>query len=65
MGWQQQAAVAVGSAVGAIMNPGRGDLVAAMGETTGKIAFQRVLERMKNNPQGGTILRRSSSYPQK
>lgn len=50
-GWQQ-AAVAVGSALGALIDPRRADLIAALGETTGKPAFERVLERMKNNPEG-------------
>lgn len=48
----QQAAVAVGSAVGALLNPRRADLIAALGETTGKSAFERVLERMKRSPEG-------------
>lgn len=48
----QQAAVAVGSAVGALLNPRRADLIAALGETTGKPAFERVLERMKRSPEG-------------
>ena len=50
-GWQQ-AAVALGSAVGALLDPRRADLIAALGETTGKPAFERVLERMKRNPEG-------------
>lgn len=50
-GWQQ-AAVAVGSAVGALLDPRRADLIAALGETTGKPAFERVLERMKSCPEG-------------
>ncbi|KAI3858956.1 hypothetical protein MKW98_028689, partial [Papaver atlanticum] len=50
-GWQQTA-VAVGSVFGALMDPSRADLIAALGETTGKPAFERVLERMKNNPEG-------------
>ena len=50
-GWQQ-AAVALGSAVGALVDPRRADLIAALGETTGKPAFERVLERMKRNPEG-------------
>lgn len=54
-GWQQ-AAVAVGSAVGALLDPRRADLIAALGETTGKPAFERVLERMKRNPEGREIL---------
>lgn len=48
----QQAAVAVGSAVGALLDPRRADLIAALGETTGKPAFERVLERMKSSPEG-------------
>lgn len=50
-GWQQ-AAVAIGSAFGALMDPRRADLIAALGETTGKPAFERVLEQMKKNPEG-------------
>lgn len=50
-GWQQ-AAVAVGSAVGALLNPRRADLIAALGETTGKPAFERVLQKMKMSQEG-------------
>lgn len=50
-GWQQ-AAVALGSAFGALLDPRRADLIAALGETTGKPAFQRVLERMRRSPEG-------------
>lgn len=50
-GWQR-ASVAVGSAVGALLDPRRADLIAALGETTGKPAFERVLERMKRSPEG-------------
>lgn len=53
-GWQQ-AAVALGSAVGALLDPRRADLIAALGETTGKPAFERVLERMKRSPEGRVI----------
>lgn len=52
----QQAAVAVGSAVGALLNPRRADLIAALGETTGKPSFERVLERMKRSPEGRAVL---------
>lgn len=48
----QQAAVALGSAVGALFDPGRADLIAALGEPTGKPTFERVLDRMKKNPEG-------------
>lgn len=54
-GWQQ-AAVAVGSAAGALLDPRRADLIAALGETTGKPAFERVLERMKRSSEGQEIL---------
>ncbi|KAL3691883.1 hypothetical protein R1sor_005534 [Riccia sorocarpa] len=52
----QQAAVAVGAAVGAALNPARADLVAAVGETTGGLAYQRMLERMKRSPEGQRVL---------
>ncbi|XP_020600230.1 ubiquinone biosynthesis protein COQ4 homolog, mitochondrial [Phalaenopsis equestris] len=52
----QRAAVAVGSAMGALMDPRRADLIAALGETTGMPAFERLLARMKNNPEGRAIL---------
>ncbi|CAN6848613.1 unnamed protein product [Brassica oleracea var. botrytis] len=52
----QQAAVAMGSAVGALVNPRRADLIAALVETTGKPAFEMVLERMKKSPEGRAIL---------
>lgn len=54
-GWQQ-AAVAVGSAVGALLDPRRADLIAALGETTGKPAFESVLQRMKRSPEGRVSL---------
>ncbi|XP_047339438.1 ubiquinone biosynthesis protein COQ4 homolog, mitochondrial [Impatiens glandulifera] len=54
-GWQQ-AAVALGSAVGALLDPRRADLIAALGETTGKPAFERVLQRMKSSPEGRKVL---------
>ncbi|KAF7827963.1 ubiquinone biosynthesis protein COQ4-like protein, mitochondrial [Senna tora] len=54
-GWQQ-AAVALGSEVGALLDPRRADLIAALGETTGKPAFESVLERMKNSPEGKAVL---------
>ncbi|XP_010270747.1 PREDICTED: ubiquinone biosynthesis protein COQ4 homolog, mitochondrial-like [Nelumbo nucifera] len=54
-GWQQ-AAVALGSAFGALLDPRRADLIAALGETTGKPTFERVLERMKMSPEGRAVL---------
>ncbi|KAK9279670.1 hypothetical protein L1049_013350 [Liquidambar formosana] len=52
----QQAAVAVGSAVGALLDPRRADLIAALGETTGKPAFEIVLGRMKKSLEGRAVL---------
>jgi ubiquinone biosynthesis protein COQ4 len=52
----QQAAVALGSAVGALLDPRRADLIAALGETTGKPAFERVLQRMKSSPEGRSVI---------
>ncbi|KMZ75518.1 Ubiquinone biosynthesis protein COQ4-like protein, mitochondrial [Zostera marina] len=54
-GWQQ-ATIAVGSALGALMDPRRADLIAALGETTGKPAFQNTLYRMKRSQEGCEIL---------
>lgn len=54
-GWQQ-VAVAVGSAVGALLDPRRADLIAALGETTGRPAFESVLQRMKRSPEGRVSL---------
>ncbi|GAV57482.1 Coq4 domain-containing protein [Cephalotus follicularis] len=52
----QKVAVAVGSAVGALLDPRRADLIAALGETTGKPTFERVLQRMKRSPEGRAVL---------
>ncbi|GAQ93168.1 hypothetical protein KFL_013370010 [Klebsormidium nitens] len=52
----QTAAVAVGSAFGALRHPDRADLVAALGETTGLLAFRRMRERMQRDPEGRSIL---------
>ncbi|KAE8678392.1 Ubiquinone biosynthesis protein COQ4-like protein [Hibiscus syriacus] len=52
----QQAAVAVGSAMGALLDPRRAVLIAALGETTGKPAFEKVLARMKRSPEGRAVL---------
>lgn len=60
-GWQQ-AAVAAGSALGALMDPRRADLIAALGETTGRPAFESVLERMRKNPEGRVCPISSLSY---
>ncbi|CAM6127472.1 unnamed protein product [Calypogeia fissa] len=52
----QHVAVAAGSAVGAALNPARADLVAALGETTGSLAFRRILARMRRSYEGQKVL---------
>ena len=41
-----------GSAVGALANPLRGDLVATLGETTGVAALNTMREKMRMNKTG-------------
>lgn len=53
----EQVAVAVGSAVGALVNPARADFVHALSETTGGPAFHLILERMKASSEGQQILK--------
>mmetsp|Transcript_14317 Transcript_14317/g.45526 ORF Transcript_14317/g.45526 Transcript_14317/m.45526 type:complete len:185 (+) Transcript_14317:73-627(+) len=53
----QKVAVAVGSAAGALYRPARADLVGALGETTGEMAFTRMRDRMRNSEEGRRILR--------
>lgn len=48
----QRAAIAAGAAMGALMNPGRADLVAALGETTGSLALRRIRDAMRADPTG-------------
>ena len=50
-GWQR-AIVAIDSADGALMDPRKTDLIAALGETTGKHALQRNFDRMEKSPEG-------------
>lgn len=52
----QRAAVAAGSAVGALLRPARADLVAALGETTGAEAFARLAGRMRADATGRRLL---------
>lgn len=51
-----KAAVAAGAALGALRRPGRADLVAALGETTGGPALRRMLARMRASAEGRRIL---------
>ncbi|XP_069571335.1 ubiquinone biosynthesis protein COQ4 homolog, mitochondrial isoform X1 [Brachyistius frenatus] len=52
----QKALLAVGSGVAALQNPYRHDMVAVLGETTGHLALLKLRDRMKNDPEGLTIL---------
>ncbi|KAK9817023.1 hypothetical protein WJX72_008485 [[Myrmecia] bisecta] len=52
----QRGAVAVLSAIGAVANPARADLVAALGETTGELALRNMRLRMQSSPTGRRIL---------
>eukprot|EP00850_Spirogloea_muscicola_P023088 SM000328S12458 [mRNA] locus=s328:97872:99740:+ [translate_table: standard] len=52
----QRLAIAVGSAVGALADPARADLVAALGETTGERAFARMRDRMATSQEGRELL---------
>lgn len=52
----QKAILAVGSAVAALNNPWRGDMVAVNGEVTGQIALRRMRAKMASNAEGQQIL---------
>ncbi|KAF9194737.1 Ubiquinone biosynthesis protein [Haplosporangium sp. Z 767] len=53
----QRTILAVGSAFTALANPLRGDMVAALGETTGGIFLERIRDQMLQDPEGRRILR--------
>nr|XP_005165544.1 ubiquinone biosynthesis protein COQ4 homolog, mitochondrial isoform X3 [Danio rerio] len=52
----QKAILAVGSGVAALKNPYRHDMVAVLGETTGHQTLIKLRDRMRNDPEGSTIL---------
>uniref|UniRef100_UPI00358E94F2 ubiquinone biosynthesis protein COQ4 homolog, mitochondrial-like n=1 Tax=Myxine glutinosa TaxID=7769 RepID=UPI00358E94F2 len=52
----QKAALAVGSAVMSLYNPYRHDMVAVLGEVTGKSALSRLHQKMLRDPEGCLIL---------
>ncbi|XP_049460767.1 ubiquinone biosynthesis protein COQ4 homolog, mitochondrial isoform X1 [Epinephelus fuscoguttatus] len=52
----QKALLAVGSGVAALQNPYRHDMVAVLGETTGYLALVNLRDKMRNDPEGYTIL---------
>lgn len=52
----QKAALAVGSALGALASPQRADLVAALGETTGEFALAQTRRKMLASEEGRSIM---------
>ncbi|XP_059213727.1 ubiquinone biosynthesis protein COQ4 homolog, mitochondrial isoform X1 [Centropristis striata] len=52
----QKAMLAVGSGLAALQNPYRHDMVAVLGETTGHLALMNLRDKMRNDPEGYTIL---------
>ncbi|XP_066057500.1 ubiquinone biosynthesis protein COQ4 homolog, mitochondrial isoform X3 [Chamaea fasciata] len=52
----QKALLAAGSAVMALYDPYRHDMVAVLGETTGCLALPNLRDKMKNHPEGYRIL---------
>ncbi|XP_067868926.1 ubiquinone biosynthesis protein COQ4 homolog, mitochondrial isoform X2 [Heterodontus francisci] len=52
----QKLLLAAGSALMALSNPYRHDMVAVLGETTGQLAIQKMRDRMQNHPEGHQIL---------
>uniref|UniRef100_A0A673KN95 Ubiquinone biosynthesis protein COQ4 homolog, mitochondrial n=1 Tax=Sinocyclocheilus rhinocerous TaxID=307959 RepID=A0A673KN95_9TELE len=59
----QKAVLALGSGVAALKNPYRHDMVAVLGETTGQQALIKLRDRMRNDPEGYTILMYVSFRP--
>ncbi|XP_032933756.1 ubiquinone biosynthesis protein COQ4 homolog, mitochondrial isoform X1 [Catharus ustulatus] len=53
----QKALLAAGSAVMALYDPYRHDMVAVLGETTGCLALPNLRDKMRNHPEGYRILR--------
>ncbi|XP_077943889.1 ubiquinone biosynthesis protein COQ4 homolog, mitochondrial isoform X2 [Gasterosteus aculeatus] len=52
----QKTLLAVGSGVAALHDPYRHDMVAVLGETTGHLALMNLRDKMRNDPEGFTIL---------
>ncbi|XP_061118875.1 ubiquinone biosynthesis protein COQ4 homolog, mitochondrial isoform X2 [Conger conger] len=53
----QKALLSVGSGLAALHDPYRHDMVAVLGETTGHLTLLKLRDRMKNDPEGDSILR--------
>mmetsp|Transcript_1337 Transcript_1337/g.4632 ORF Transcript_1337/g.4632 Transcript_1337/m.4632 type:complete len:235 (+) Transcript_1337:87-791(+) len=56
LGPAQRWVVGFGAAVGALLRPERGDLVATVAETTGELAFRRIHKQMLESEEGRAIL---------
>ncbi|KAG8814255.1 Ubiquinone biosynthesis protein [Serendipita sp. 399] len=57
LNWAENAFLAVGSAVMSLLDPRRGDMIAALGETTAGGSLHHLRERMLESPEGRRILR--------
>ena len=55
--WKQRLVVALRSASTAFRDPTRDDAVAALGEVTGTLALQRILQQMQQHPEGQLVLK--------
>ncbi|KAG8936076.1 Ubiquinone biosynthesis protein [Tulasnella sp. 418] len=61
LNWFENAFLAVGSAVVALKSPRRGDMIAALGETTAGPALPRLRDIMLQSPEGRRILKERPS----
>ncbi|XP_039576013.1 ubiquinone biosynthesis protein COQ4 homolog, mitochondrial isoform X1 [Passer montanus] len=59
----QKALLAAGSALMALYDPYRHDMVAVLGETTGCLALPNLRDKMKNHPEGYRILQCVPPHP--
>ncbi|KAG8787248.1 Ubiquinone biosynthesis protein [Serendipita sp. 397] len=57
LNWAENAFMAVGSAVMSLLDPRRGDMIAALGETTAGNSLYHLREQMLESPEGRKILR--------
>ncbi|KAI8081945.1 ubiquinone biosynthesis protein Coq4 [Gilbertella persicaria] len=57
----ERTVLTIGSAFAALNNPLRGDMVAALGETTGRLFLARMRDQMLSSPVGRRILRERPS----
>lgn len=52
----QKIFLTAGSSIAALLDPHRGDMIAALGETTGVPALENILRQMKSTEEGSQIL---------